>query len=107
MIEIYLGIDYSIKDLDVNVADPEAMNIPRRELYEYSKLLGSSQFIFHSFQPYKLIYAYMLVEVGKVLLKKKLEILRGDPSNRKLNRSGYNLLFAEQHARLKLLLGEL
>ncbi|RHN53751.1 putative COPII coat assembly protein, Sec16 [Medicago truncatula] len=45
-------------------ASPEA--IQRTELYEYSKLLGNSQFVLHSFQPYKLIYAHMLAEVGKV-----------------------------------------
>ncbi|XP_057449820.1 protein transport protein SEC16A homolog [Lotus japonicus] len=45
-------------------ASPEA--IQRTELYEYSRLLGNSQFILHPFQPYKLIYAYMLAEVGKV-----------------------------------------
>ncbi|KAG7028392.1 Protein transport protein SEC16A-like protein, partial [Cucurbita argyrosperma subsp. argyrosperma] len=38
----------------------------RTELYEYSKVLGNSQFILLPFQPYKLIYAYMLAEVGKV-----------------------------------------
>ncbi|KAM3686996.1 hypothetical protein ACJW31_10G043000 [Castanea mollissima] len=43
---------------------PEA--IQRTELYEYSKVLGNSQFILLPFQPYKLIYAHMLVEVGKV-----------------------------------------
>ncbi|KAJ8754814.1 hypothetical protein K2173_012738 [Erythroxylum novogranatense] len=43
---------------------PEA--IQRTELYEYSKVLGNSQFILFPFQPYKLIYAYMLAEVGKV-----------------------------------------
>uniref|UniRef100_A0ACD6A889 Uncharacterized protein n=1 Tax=Avena sativa TaxID=4498 RepID=A0ACD6A889_AVESA len=43
---------------------PEA--IQRTELYEYSKLLGNSQYILLPFQPYKLIYAYMLAEVGKV-----------------------------------------
>ncbi|KDP39874.1 hypothetical protein JCGZ_03405 [Jatropha curcas] len=43
---------------------PEA--IQRTELYEYSKVLGNSQFILLPFQPYKLIYAYMLAEVGKV-----------------------------------------
>ncbi|KAE9606894.1 hypothetical protein Lal_00026505 [Lupinus albus] len=45
-------------------ASPEA--IQRTELYEYSMVLGNSQFILLSFQPYKLIYAYMLAEVGKV-----------------------------------------
>ncbi|ESW29348.1 hypothetical protein PHAVU_002G063200 [Phaseolus vulgaris] len=45
-------------------ATPEA--IQRTELYEYSKVLGNSQFTLHPFQPYKLIYAYMLAEVGKV-----------------------------------------
>ncbi|CAL0311659.1 unnamed protein product [Lupinus luteus] len=45
-------------------ASPEA--IQRTELYEYSKVLGNSQFILLPFQPYKLIYAYLLAEVGKV-----------------------------------------
>ncbi|XP_062175567.1 protein transport protein SEC16B homolog isoform X2 [Alnus glutinosa] len=45
-------------------ASPEA--IQRTELYEYSKVLGNSQFLLLPFQPYKLIYAYMLAEVGKV-----------------------------------------
>ncbi|XP_014510307.1 protein transport protein SEC16B homolog isoform X1 [Vigna radiata var. radiata] len=45
-------------------ASPEA--IQRTELYEYSKVLGNSQFILLPLQPYKLIYAYMLAEVGKV-----------------------------------------
>ncbi|KAG6577684.1 Protein transport protein SEC16B-like protein, partial [Cucurbita argyrosperma subsp. sororia] len=45
-------------------ASPEA--IQRTELYEYSKVLGNPQFILLPFQPYKLIYAYMLAEVGKV-----------------------------------------
>uniref|UniRef100_A0A2P2MGH5 Protein transport protein sec16 n=2 Tax=Rhizophora mucronata TaxID=61149 RepID=A0A2P2MGH5_RHIMU len=43
---------------------PEA--IQRTELYEYSKVLGNSQFILFPFQPYKFIYACMLAEVGKV-----------------------------------------
>lgn len=38
----------------------------RTELYEYSKVLGNSQFSLLPFQPYKLIYAHMLVEFGKV-----------------------------------------
>ncbi|KAM3196795.1 hypothetical protein ACQJBY_072479 [Aegilops geniculata] len=45
-------------------SSPEA--IQRTELYEYAKVLGNSQYILLPFQPYKLIYAYMLVEVGKV-----------------------------------------
>ncbi|XP_040365875.1 protein transport protein SEC16B homolog isoform X2 [Rosa chinensis] len=45
-------------------ASPEA--IQRTELYEYSKVLGNSQFILLPFQPYKLIYAHMLAEVGRV-----------------------------------------
>ncbi|XP_042504797.1 protein transport protein SEC16B homolog isoform X2 [Macadamia integrifolia] len=45
-------------------ASPEA--IQRTELYEYSKVLGNSQSILLPFQPYKLIYAHMLAEVGKV-----------------------------------------
>ncbi|WCJ25914.1 RGPR-related [Euphorbia peplus] len=43
---------------------PEA--VQRTELYEYSKVLGNSQFILLPFQPYKLIYAHMLAEVGRV-----------------------------------------
>nr|CAN66784.1 hypothetical protein VITISV_013511 [Vitis vinifera] len=45
-------------------ASPEA--IQRTELYEYSKVLGNSQFVLLPFQPYKLIYAHMLAEAGKV-----------------------------------------
>ncbi|MFS7996967.1 putative COPII coat assembly protein, Sec16 [Helianthus anomalus] len=43
---------------------PEA--IQRTEVYEYSKMLGNSQFTLLPFQPYKLIYAHMLAEVGRV-----------------------------------------
>ncbi|KAM1157093.1 hypothetical protein ACFX1X_028038 [Malus domestica] len=43
---------------------PEA--IQRTELYEHSRVLGNSQFLLLPFQPYKLIYAHMLAEVGKV-----------------------------------------
>ncbi|XP_006646765.2 protein transport protein SEC16A homolog [Oryza brachyantha] len=45
-------------------ASPEA--IQRTEIYEYAKVLGNSQYILLPFQPYKLIYAYMLAEVGRV-----------------------------------------
>ncbi|KAI4372450.1 hypothetical protein MLD38_010679 [Melastoma candidum] len=45
-------------------ASPEA--IERTELYEYSKVLGNSQFTLQPFQPYKIIYAHMLAEVGKI-----------------------------------------
>ncbi|OAY76287.1 Protein transport protein SEC16B [Ananas comosus] len=45
-------------------ASPES--IQRTELYEYSKVLGNSQYILLPFQPYKLIYAHMLAEVGKI-----------------------------------------
>lgn len=44
----------------------EPIKLQRTELCEYSKVLGNSQFILLPFQPYKLIYAYMLAEVGKV-----------------------------------------
>ncbi|XP_068658655.1 protein transport protein SEC16A homolog isoform X2 [Aristolochia californica] len=43
---------------------PEA--IQRTELFEYSKVLGNSQYILQPFQPYKFIYAHMLAEVGKL-----------------------------------------
>ncbi|XP_047329648.1 protein transport protein SEC16B homolog isoform X2 [Impatiens glandulifera] len=45
-------------------ASPDA--IQRTEFYEYIKVLGNSQFILLPFQPYKLIYAFMLAEIGKV-----------------------------------------
>ncbi|CAN6242694.1 unnamed protein product [Urochloa humidicola] len=45
-------------------ASPEA--IQRTEVYEYAKVLGNSQYILLPFQPYKLVYAYMLAEVGKI-----------------------------------------
>ncbi|GFZ01162.1 RGPR-like protein [Actinidia rufa] len=45
-------------------ASPDA--IQRTELYEYSKVLGNAQFSLLPFQPYKLIYAHMLAEVGKL-----------------------------------------
>ncbi|XP_010494987.1 PREDICTED: protein transport protein SEC16A homolog isoform X3 [Camelina sativa] len=50
-------------------ASPEA--IQRTELYEYSKTLGNSQYILSSFQPYKIIYAHMLAEVGKLSAAQK------------------------------------
>ncbi|KAL2547435.1 Protein transport protein SEC16B-like protein [Forsythia ovata] len=45
-------------------ASPEA--IQRTEIYEYSKMLGNSQFTLLPFQPYKLVYAHMLAEVGRM-----------------------------------------
>ncbi|KAI5059305.1 hypothetical protein GOP47_0025624 [Adiantum capillus-veneris] len=42
------------------------MSIQRTELYEYAKALGNPQFVLLPFQPYKLLYAYMLVEGGKI-----------------------------------------
>ncbi|PHT39511.1 hypothetical protein CQW23_18365 [Capsicum baccatum] len=45
-------------------ASPDA--IQRTEIYEYSKVLGNSQFILPPFQPYKLVYAHMLAEVGRI-----------------------------------------
>ncbi|KFK31369.1 hypothetical protein AALP_AA6G103400 [Arabis alpina] len=50
-------------------ATPEA--IQRTEIYEYSKTLGNSQFILLPFQPYKVIYAHMLAEVGKLSVAQK------------------------------------
>lgn len=35
-------------------------------MYEYAKVLGNPQYILLPFLPYKLVYAYMLAEVGKV-----------------------------------------
>jgi hypothetical protein len=42
------------------------LNEQRTEVYEYARVLGNSQYILLPFQPYKLIYAYMLAEIGKV-----------------------------------------
>ncbi|ANM69872.1 RGPR-like protein [Arabidopsis thaliana] len=50
-------------------ASPDA--IQRTELYEYSKTLGNSQYILLPFQPYKIIYAHMLAEVGKLSTAQK------------------------------------
>ncbi|KAJ0252772.1 Protein transport protein SEC16B [Hirschfeldia incana] len=50
-------------------ASPEA--IQRTELYEYSKTLGNSQYFLLPFQPYKIIYAHMLAEVGKLSAAQK------------------------------------
>lgn len=40
--------------------------IQRTELYEYAKVLGNPQYILVPFQPYKLLYAHMLAEAGKI-----------------------------------------
>ncbi|KAL8119239.1 hypothetical protein AgCh_016673 [Apium graveolens] len=45
-------------------ASSEAIQIT--ELYKYSKSLGNPQFLLLPFQPYKLIYAFVLAEVGKI-----------------------------------------
>uniref|UniRef100_A0A7I4DLP5 Protein transport protein sec16 n=1 Tax=Physcomitrium patens TaxID=3218 RepID=A0A7I4DLP5_PHYPA len=39
--------------------------IQRTEIYEHAKVLGNPQSVLISFQPYKLVYAEMLVECGK------------------------------------------
>jgi hypothetical protein len=39
--------------------------LQRTELYEHAKMLGNSQFVLPTFQPYKLLYASMLAEAGK------------------------------------------
>lgn len=45
-------------------ATPQA--IQRTELYEYAKSLGNSQYVLVPFQPFKLLYAHMLAEAGKI-----------------------------------------
>ncbi|EFJ23593.1 hypothetical protein SELMODRAFT_415415 [Selaginella moellendorffii] len=45
-------------------ASPE--DIQRMEVYEFARVTGNSQFILLPFQPYKLIYALMLAEAGKI-----------------------------------------
>ncbi|EFJ27241.1 hypothetical protein SELMODRAFT_412239 [Selaginella moellendorffii] len=45
-------------------ASPEA--IQRMEVYEFARVTSNSQFILLPFQPYKLIYASMLAEAGKI-----------------------------------------
>ncbi|PIA59121.1 hypothetical protein AQUCO_00400169v1 [Aquilegia coerulea] len=63
-------------------ASPEA--IQRTEFYEYSMVLGNSQSVLLPFQPYKLIYAYMLAEVGRLSdsLKYCQTILKSLKTNR-------------------------
>ncbi|EFJ23475.1 hypothetical protein SELMODRAFT_415421 [Selaginella moellendorffii] len=45
-------------------ACPEA--IQQMEVYEFARVTGNSQFVLLPFQPYKLIYALMLAEAGKI-----------------------------------------
>ncbi|KAL9246834.1 hypothetical protein vseg_020325 [Gypsophila vaccaria] len=45
-------------------ASPQA--IQRTELFEYAKVTGNSQFALLPLQPYKIIYAHMLAEIGRV-----------------------------------------
>ncbi|XP_039121844.1 protein transport protein SEC16B homolog [Dioscorea cayenensis subsp. rotundata] len=83
-------------------ASPEA--IQRTELYEYSKVLGNSQFILLPFQPYKLIYAYMLAEVGKVseslrYCQASLKVLRN--SGRAPEVEAWKSLFSSLEERLR------
>ena len=40
--------------------------LQRTELFEYAKVLGNSQFVLLQLQSYKLMYAHMLAEVGRV-----------------------------------------
>eukprot|EP00850_Spirogloea_muscicola_P022566 SM000301S11769 [mRNA] locus=s301:27656:32480:- [translate_table: standard] len=39
--------------------------IQRTEVYEYAKVQGNSQYVLAAFQPYKILHASMLAEVGK------------------------------------------
>eukprot|EP00271_Cylindrocystis_brebissonii_P003418 TRINITY_DN14376_c0_g1_i1.p1 TRINITY_DN14376_c0_g1~~TRINITY_DN14376_c0_g1_i1.p1 ORF type:complete len:2183 (+),score=493.32 TRINITY_DN14376_c0_g1_i1:157-6549(+) len=45
-------------------ATPEA--IQRTEVYEYARILGNPQYVLPAFQPFKLIYAYLLAEAGRM-----------------------------------------
>ncbi|KAH7435616.1 hypothetical protein KP509_06G071900 [Ceratopteris richardii] len=45
-------------------ATPQA--IQRTELYEYAKTLGNPQYVLVPFQPFKLLYAHMLAEAGRI-----------------------------------------
>ncbi|KAI5065238.1 hypothetical protein GOP47_0019933 [Adiantum capillus-veneris] len=45
-------------------ATPQA--IQRTELYEYAKTLGNPQYVLFPFQPFKLLYAHMLAEAGRI-----------------------------------------
>jgi hypothetical protein len=47
------------------ILSTEAVCLQRTELYEHAKMLGNSQFLLPTFQPYKLLYASMLAEAGK------------------------------------------
>lgn len=45
-------------------ATPQA--IQRTELYEYAKTIGNPQYVLVPFQPFKLLYAHMLAEAGRI-----------------------------------------
>lgn len=83
-------------------ASPEA--IQRTEVYEYAKVLGNSQYILLPFQPYKLIYAYMLVEVGRVAdslryCQASMKVLRA--SGRAPELEAWKLLFSSLEDRIR------
>ncbi|KAK6260856.1 hypothetical protein SCA6_015330 [Theobroma cacao] len=83
-------------------ASPEA--IQRTELYEYSKVLGNSQYLLLPFQPYKLIYAYMLAEVGKVAdsLKYCQAILKSSKTGRAPEVETWRQLVSSLEERLRI-----
>ncbi|OMO68609.1 hypothetical protein COLO4_29545 [Corchorus olitorius] len=81
---------------------PEA--IQRTELYEYSKVQGNPQFLLLPFQPYKLIYAYMLAEVGKVAesLKYCQAILKSSKTGRAAEVETWKQLVSSLEERLRI-----
>ncbi|KAL5199541.1 hypothetical protein ABZP36_020744 [Zizania latifolia] len=83
-------------------ASPEA--IQRTEVYEYAKVLGNSQYILLPFLPYKLIYAYMLVEVGRVAdslryCQASMKVLKA--SSRTPELEAWKLLFSTLEERIR------
>ncbi|KAF6175406.1 hypothetical protein GIB67_036497 [Kingdonia uniflora] len=82
-------------------ASPEA--IQRTEFYEYTNVLGNSQFILLPFLPYKIIYAHMLVEVGKVSdsLKYCQAIMKSLKSGRSPEMEAWKLLVSSLEERIK------
>ncbi|CAA2974896.1 Hypothetical predicted protein [Olea europaea subsp. europaea] len=80
---------------------PEA--IQRTEIYEYSKMLGNSQFTLLPFQPYKLVYAHMLAEVGRMsdALKYCQAVLKSLKTGRSLEVESLRQLISSLEERIK------
>lgn len=83
-------------------SSPDA--IQRTELYEYAKVQGNSQFILLPFQPYKLVYACMLAEVGRLSdsLKYCQAALRSLKSGRSSEVDAWRHMLSSLEERIKI-----